>query len=253
VALGWQGSGLKKGGKMAVKSWLRTLFFGSSPEVYGTFSHEVLRRMLLVGLADPWEELRMLLPLAKLLNVDETGHKENGRHLYTWCFRARKYILFKIAETRGTAELLEMLGADFQGIIGCDYFKSYQCYMQTFGGVLQFCLAHLIREVKFLLELPDKETRFYGECLLSGLRGLFQIIHERWRYTAAEFKRCLEAQRRQILWIAGWAPSNRYAQNLAARLKVHGASYFRFITTPGLEPTNNTAEQAISPHFSPIK
>jgi len=35
---------------MAVKRWLRTLFFGSSIEVYGTFSHEVLRRMLLVGL-----------------------------------------------------------------------------------------------------------------------------------------------------------------------------------------------------------
>jgi len=197
------------------------------------------------ALADSWEELRMLLPLAKLLNVDETGHKENGRRLFTWCFRARKYILFKIAETRGTAELLEMLGADFQGIIGCDYFKSYQCYMQKFGGVLQFCLAHLIREVKFLLELPDKETRFYGECLLSGLKGLFQIIHERRRYTAAEFKRRLEAQQRQILWIADWAPSNRYAQNLSARLKAHGASYFRFIITPGLEPTNNIAEQAI--------
>jgi hypothetical protein len=35
---------------MAVKSWLKTLIFGSSTEVYGTFSHEVLRRMLLVGL-----------------------------------------------------------------------------------------------------------------------------------------------------------------------------------------------------------
>jgi hypothetical protein len=25
----------------------------------------------------------------------------------------------------------------------------------------------------------------------------------------------------------------------------HGESYFRFITTPGIEPTNNLAEQAI--------
>ena len=65
------------------------------------------------ALADSWEELRMLLPLAKLLNVDETGHTEKGQRLWTWCFRARKYVLFKISETRGTAELLEMLGADF--------------------------------------------------------------------------------------------------------------------------------------------
>ena len=49
----------------------------------------------------------MLLPLAKILNVDETGHKENGQRMYTWCFRAREYVLFKIAESRGTAVLLD--------------------------------------------------------------------------------------------------------------------------------------------------
>ena len=197
------------------------------------------------ALAEPWEELRTLLPLARLLNVDETGHKENGRTLWTWCFRARHYILFKIAESRGTAELLEMLGADFQGILGCDFFTSYRCYMTGFGGVLQFCLAHFIREVKFLLELPDKSVRFFGELLLEAFRGLFRIIHERAHYTSEEFRRRLREQRRQILRIADLAPDNPDAQNLASRLKRHGESYFRFITTPGLEPTNNAAEQAI--------
>jgi transposase len=32
---------------------------------------------------------------------------------------------------------------------------------------------------------------------------------------------------------------------MAARFEKHGESYFRFITTPGVEPTNNLAEQAI--------
>ena len=35
------------------------------------------------------------------------------------------------------------------------------------------------------------------------------------------------------------------ALNLAKRFKDHAESYFRFITTPGVEPTNNAAEQAI--------
>ena len=35
------------------------------------------------------------------------------------------------------------------------------------------------------------------------------------------------------------------AQNLADRFRKHGAAYFRFITTPGVEPTNNLAEQAM--------
>ena len=32
---------------------------------------------------------------------------------------------------------------------------------------------------------------------------------------------------------------------MAERFVQHGESYFRFITTPGIEPTNNLAEQAI--------
>ena len=40
-------------------------------------------------------------------------------------------------------------------------------------------------------------------------------------------------------------PGTSEAANLARRFRKHGASYIRFITTPGLEPTNNLAEQAI--------
>jgi transposase len=198
------------------------------------------------SLATHWEELRQLLPLAKILNIDETGHKDNGQRMQTWVFRAREYIFFKIAETRGTAVLLESLGADFGGIIGCDYFSSYRCYMREFGGVLQFCLAHLIRDVKFLLALPDAETREYGERFLESLRKLFHIIHRREQLPATEFQTLLEAQRKEILRTARHqVPARKHARNLAERLRENGESYFRFISTPGIEPTNNLAEQAI--------
>jgi transposase len=41
------------------------------------------------------------------------------------------------------------------------------------------------------------------------------------------------------------APQRSQAQNLAKRFRLHGKAYFRSITTPGIEPTNNPAEQAI--------
>ena len=40
-------------------------------------------------------------------------------------------------------------------------------------------------------------------------------------------------------------PNTSEADNLAKRFEKHGESYLRFITTPGIEPTNNLAEQAI--------
>ena len=40
-------------------------------------------------------------------------------------------------------------------------------------------------------------------------------------------------------------PTGKHAQVMARRLQKHGQAYFTFITTPGIEPTNNLAEQAI--------
>jgi len=40
-------------------------------------------------------------------------------------------------------------------------------------------------------------------------------------------------------------PDRSQAQNIAKRFRAHGDAYLRFITTPGVEPTNNLAEQAI--------
>ena len=37
----------------------------------------------------------------------------------------------------------------------------------------------------------------------------------------------------------------RLARNMANRFRKHGEAYFEFITTPGVDPTNNVAEQAI--------
>ena len=56
------------------------------------------------SLKDPYEELLRLLPEQDRLNVDETGHKDQGKLLWTWCFRASLFTLFKISPSRGSDE-----------------------------------------------------------------------------------------------------------------------------------------------------
>ena len=197
------------------------------------------------ALAGPYQALLELLPTQSRLNVDETGHKENGKGLWTWCFRAELYTLFKIDPSRGSDVLIDVLGTEFDGVLGCDYFSAYRKYMEDFSVAVQFCLAHLIREVKFLLTLPDAVTRSYGQHLLNGLRKLFRVIHHRDRMTAQQFQRALKRASQKVLKVGRRAPPRTEAQNLATRFRKHGDAYFRFITTPGLEPTNNLAEQAI--------
>ena len=203
----------------------------------------------------PYEELLQRLPLEQTLNVDETGHKENGDKFWTWVFRAELYVLFKIDKARSSDVLLDVLGKEFNGVLGCDYFSAYHKYMKDFSITVQFCIAHLIRDIKFLTGLPDAETKAYGHKLLAAVKDLFHVIHNRASLTPESFVRALEQARDTIMEAAlNDVPSlldkdgkeqKREAFNMAKRFRANGKAYFEFITTPGIGPTNNLAEQAV--------
>ena len=85
---------------------------------------------------------------------------------------------------------------------------------------------------------------------------MFKVIHTRpEQMSEADFQAALEKAKRRILRVANNnVPSNinkdgkeenNEAQNMAKRFRINGDAYFRFITTPGMDPTNNVAEQAI--------
>ncbi|MCP3944509.1 MAG: IS66 family transposase [Desulfobacteraceae bacterium] len=208
-----------------------------------------------MSLEMPYMELLNLLPFEDKLNVDETGHKENRKKLWTWVFRADLFVLFKIDESRGSKVLIDVLGKEFNGVLGCDYFSAYQKYMKDFDVTVQFCIAHLIRDIRFLKSLPDEKTKAYGKKLLNEVKKMFKIIHERdENMSEKDFLKSLIKIKEKIIATALAAPSQqdkdgketkREAQNMANRFRKHGKEYFEFITTPGVEPTNNLAEQAI--------
>jgi transposase len=198
------------------------------------------------SLAPAYAELFQRLPGEAGLNIDETGHKENGQKFWTWCFRAQLYTLFRFDKSRGSKVLVEVLGEEFNGVLGCDYFSAYRKYMWDCDVLVQFCLAHLIRDVKFLLPLPGRGDQGYGQRVRDALRDLFGVIHGREKMTAAGFQKALEAAREQVMKAATTrVPEAKQARNLAKRFRENGEAYFRFITTPGIDPTNNLAEQAI--------
>ena len=207
------------------------------------------------SLDDPYDELLKRLPLETLVNADETGHKDKGGKFWTWLFRTDLYVLFKIDKTRSTQVLIDVLGKSFNGTLGCDYLSSYRCYMRQFNITIQFCLAHLIRDVRFLTNLSDPESKDYGNRILDGIRELFKIIHDRDSFSKTSFRAALEQAKKTIIEAATTnVPSlldkkgkelKNHAKNMADRFNKHGEAYFTFITTPNADPTNNIAEQAV--------
>jgi transposase len=207
------------------------------------------------SLDKPYEELLDRLPLENAINVDETGHKDNGDRFWTWVFKAELYVLFKIDKSRGSQVLIEVLGKEFDGILGCDYFSAYRKFMKDFNVSIQFCIAHLIRNIKYLITLPDKETKTYGENLLKTVKALFKIIHHRDDMPPSTFRNKLFETKQEILKKATEnIPSclnskgkeeKTEVKNMSDRFLKYGDAYFEFITNPEIDPTNNIAEQAI--------
>jgi transposase len=197
------------------------------------------------ALEGPYAELRDALAGESQLNVDETGHKDRGKTFWTWCFRAAGYTVFKIDPSRSASVLEEVLGDAFGGVLGSDLYSAYVKYAGDHDLITQLCLAHLIRDVRYLTTLPDKVTANYGARLLDALRRLFEVIHRRERMSPRTYRRALERAKKAVLKKAKSAPPRSETQTMAERFKTHGESYFTFITNPGVEPTNNLAEQAI--------
>jgi transposase len=205
--------------------------------------------------AQPYAQLLSLLPQQVHLNADETGHKENGHRYWTWCFRAINFIFFKIHASRGSDVLFDILGQNFQGSLGADFWGAYRKYARLCGVQIQFCLAHLIREVKYLCEFPDPAVQRYGQALLAGLKELFDALHRRAELSAKAFALALATAEAKV-WDAALEPIlqprryphgkvHRLIDNLAYRFSQHGEGYFHFITHPEIQPTNNSAEQAM--------
>ena len=106
-------------------------------------------------------------------------------------------------------------------------------------------MAHLIRDVKYLTTLTDRWVRRWAQKLLDAIGAMFGTYHRASKLTAGGFERAMGKARDRIMHIARRAPRCAEAQAAAERFRKHGRAYFTFMARPGVEPTNNVAEQAL--------
>jgi transposase len=200
------------------------------------------------SLGPAYDELLQQIPQQSSLHIDETSHRENGDWQWTWVFRAPQFTLFQITEKRSGDILDRVLGNEFSGTLLSDYYSVYRSYLASHPRAeAQFCLAHLVRDVKFLETLPTAEDRQFAAELLRELKGLFRLWHTAGEFPdQAAFRAALIAQGQQLERVASeQAPDTQASWKLARRFKEHARHYLHFTHTPGVEPTNNAAEQAI--------
>ncbi len=196
------------------------------------------------ALKRPYEHLARNVAKQKTLNVDETGWRDSGSCYWVWVFCNQLIAFFTISHSRGRTVLEQTLGSTFGGALTSDFYSAYVAYANE---QQQYCLAHLIRDIKFLVTLPDRGTRVFGTKLLGYLRRLFRLWHRRDEYDPRELQRKARRITSELQdYLASAMPRGDDAARIQKRMLKHWQGLFRFIDHPRLyEPTNNRAERAL--------
>ncbi|MFM7424389.1 MAG: IS66 family transposase [Elainella sp.] len=208
-------------------------------------------------------EVQVYVQAQSHVNRDETsfsqgngdGLNPNGRKGWLWTMTTPLVSYFAIFLGRTQAVCQQLLGEGFTGIVSSDRFSAYH-YLEI--EARQICWAHLKRDFKRISQRPGVAGEL-GQALLAQQKLLF----EQWHRVRDGTLECnafvdevapIQQQIRALLEQGASYPIGKEEKTPLAKtvrtcqqlLKVESA-FWTFVTTPGIEPTNNAAERVLRP------
>lgn len=211
------------------------------------FLTKICTKKLSPALQQAYGEVREFIRNAPVVGTDETGHKNPAyKSAWTWCQQTPEAVFFHISNSRASQVLLDILGRDYGGVIVCDYYSANKKFIRLSNALVQYCWAHLVRDIKFLLTLSHEALKRWAEVLLDILRKIFRLWKTRLFRHFGRYKKSIEQMKNLFLQKVRRPPDHSDAVNIKNRF-VDGVdkSYFLFLERDDVCPTNNLSEQAI--------
>ena len=199
-----------------------------------------LSQALIPAYSDALEYIRN----AAVVGTDETGHKDSGNKNWTWCQHADDVVFFRICNSRGSKILLENLGKDFNSILLADFFSANRMFVRLTGSRVQWCWAHLVRDIKFIAQLEARNVQQWADRLL----GIIKKMLKTWRKgkKIKYFQKKLEDSKKLFLASVMHPPNHPECRKIKKRFAGNGRDgYFLFLKVDDVDPTNNSTEQKI--------
>jgi len=176
-------------------------------------------------------------------HVDETGWKIGGRSAWLWVFADAHATLYRIRPSRGHEVVVEMLGADYQGVLVSDCFLAYDPLEFTKSK----CAAHLLRRCSEVEQGKTRGAVRFSRRVAALLRKAMALKRRRGTMSDhgyAVLRGKLHAALDRLL--AGTYTDWDNAK-LAKLLRKHRGSVLGFLDHDGVAATNNLAEQEVRP------
>ena len=200
-----------------------------------------------------YDDLRQKIKASAVIHADETSWRSDGIGHFAWYAGNTDLAFFHIDRHRSTAVAQSILGSDFGGVLITD---RYAAYNGVNAKERQSCLAHIIRKAKEITQellLMDSTARDEKAAVFcAGITTLLSKACSAGRdLLAGNLQQtqalCIEKQFASKLQKL-CADTLRYkpAETLRVALIGKDQQYlFTFLRHPGVQPTNNQAEQSI--------
>ncbi len=209
-------------------------------------SVSALEQEVSAALAAPVEAARLYVRQQPVVNLDETGWREDRVKAWLWTATTAAVSVFAIRSNRSREVIEELLGADPMAIVGSD---RYSAYSHLPVSRRQVCWAHLERTFEDF-QARRGEAATVGGDLLADAQQLFTWWHRVRDGTLqrSSFQTYVSDQLRwRVRYHLGNGQHLADAQTAAtcANLLAIEPALWTFVRTPGVEPTNNAAERAL--------
>ncbi len=194
-------------------------------------------------LKEPYEEIKSYIKSASRVNMDETGHKQNGNTMWLWIAATHLAAFFAVRLHRGKEECREILGLVFCGIVTSDRYHAYNWLDTT---QRQLCWAHLERDFVSLSERGG-EIASIANKILSYIQQMFHLwgMFKSEKITRQELKDLMNRIRKRIEKYLYHGTKYNAARNPCKNVYSLKEALWTFVETEGVEPTNNHAEQLL--------
>ena len=178
------------------------------------------------------------LQKAKILHVDKTSYRVNGRHWNLWVFYdpLSGNVVYWLTRDKDGDALDRVLG-DWNGFVVCDGAPVFNRYNKK-----QRCWAHILRESHYIVRNnPGNERARYVD------KRLGEIFHagKAYRGSARSRKKKRYELARRVRTLAREYGGDPALAEFATTLLNAAFDLFLFVVEPEVAPTNNPAEQLL--------
>jgi len=208
-------------------------------------SSAALERQGSAAVAQPAAAAPACVQAQDVANVDETGGKDGGQRRGLGVAVTALVSVFLLRATRGRQGAKDLRGPAYHGVVGSDRWSGYTWIDAT---QRHLCGAHLLRDFAACMERGGVSARL-GRALLAAaaeMCGLWYRARDGTLRRAAfpREMRPIQGRLSRLLRMGGRRKQAQTRHACEHSLKVE-AALWTFVTTEGVEPTNNAAERAL--------